>query len=108
MDELFEALVLVQTDKIEHFPIILFGTAYWGGLVSWMKEIMVREGKIAPEDLELLYPTDDPEEAVRYIVDCYNRKCWESPLADEAREAAPNSDPPRARRRTVRPPKRPA
>jgi uncharacterized protein (TIGR00730 family) len=94
MDELFEALTLIQTGKIDHFPVILFGTAYWAGLLDWLKQTMVAGGKIAPQDLDLLYPTDDPEEAVRIIVDCYNRSCWDSPLVDEARQSAGHQHPP--------------
>jgi uncharacterized protein (TIGR00730 family) len=89
MDELFEALVLIQTGKVQHFPVILFGTRYWGGLLDWLQETMVAEGKITPEDLQLLYPTDDPEEAVRIIVDCFKEQCWESPVASHARRKAP-------------------
>jgi uncharacterized protein (TIGR00730 family) len=81
MDELFEALVLIQTGKIQHFPVVLFGTQYWGGLLDWMKQTMMAEGKIEQPDLALLYPTDDPEEAARIVVDCYNENCSASPLA---------------------------
>src|SRR5947209_4433830 len=65
MDELFEALVLIQTGKLQHFPIVLFGTAYWGGLVDWLRATMVPAGKIEAADLDLLYPTDDPAEAAK-------------------------------------------
>ncbi len=80
MDELFEALVLIQTGKIQSFPIVLFGTRYWSGLLTWMKETMAAEGKISPDDLSLVYPTDDPVEAARIIVDCFNKQCFESGL----------------------------
>ena len=63
LDELFESLTLAQTGKIEHFPIVLFGTAYWDGLIDWLKEVVLASGAIAPEDLKLLSFTDDPEEA---------------------------------------------
>ena len=64
MDELFEALTLVQTHKVTSFPVVLVGKAYWGGLVEWIKSSMLREGKIAAPDVDLLHLTDDPDEAV--------------------------------------------
>jgi uncharacterized protein (TIGR00730 family) len=69
MDELFEALTLVQTGKVTRFPVVLLGSAYWRGLIDWLTTTMVAEGKVNPEDLDLLCVTDDVEEAVRYIVD---------------------------------------
>src|SRR5579864_7978356 len=63
LDELFESLTLAQTGKIEHFPIVLFGTPYWEGLLDWMKEQVLPAGAIAPDDLNLMSVTDDPEEA---------------------------------------------
>ena len=68
MDELFEALTLVQTGKVTRFPVVLLGTAYWRGLVDWMSSTMSAEGKINPNDLDLLCLTDDVDEAVRHIV----------------------------------------
>src|SRR5690606_31838314 len=67
MDELFEALTLIQTGKIRDFPVILFGRDYWSGLLSWIRDTMLHEGKISAEDLELLVVTDSPEEAVAVI-----------------------------------------
>ncbi len=64
MDELFEALTLIQTRKIKPFPVFLFGSSYWEGLLAWMGEHMVREGKISPEDLEFLHVVDSAEEVV--------------------------------------------
>jgi uncharacterized protein (TIGR00730 family) len=63
LDELFESLTLAQTGKIEHFPIVLFGSPYWKGLLDWMKEHVLPSGAIAEEDLQLMTLTDDPEEA---------------------------------------------
>ena len=60
LDETFEALTLIQTGKIRHFPVVLVGTDYWGGLVDWIRERLVAEGKIAAEDLDLICLTDDP------------------------------------------------
>ena len=67
MDELFEALTLVQTHKIQNFPIVLFGTKYWQGLIDWMQETMVPCGTILPADIDMLHLTDDPDDVVRYI-----------------------------------------
>jgi uncharacterized protein (TIGR00730 family) len=60
MDELWEALTLIQTDKIHHFPVVLVGTDYWRGLVDWVGDRMLAEGNISPDDLELWTLTDDP------------------------------------------------
>jgi uncharacterized protein (TIGR00730 family) len=68
MDELFEALTLVQTRKVTRFPVVLMGSAYWRGLLDWMRDAMQAEGKIGPEDLNLVCLTDDVDEAVRHIV----------------------------------------
>jgi uncharacterized protein (TIGR00730 family) len=68
MDELFEALTLIQTRKIRNFPVVLFGREYWGGLVQWIKEIMIEKATISPEDIDLLILTDSPEEAVQAVI----------------------------------------
>jgi uncharacterized protein (TIGR00730 family) len=78
LDELFEALTLIQTGKVRNFPVILFGSEYWRGLVDWIRGVMLEEGKISADDLQLLVVTDDPEEAVRIIVDCHERHCAEA------------------------------
>ncbi|MDI6742851.1 MAG: TIGR00730 family Rossman fold protein [Smithella sp.] len=67
MDELFEALTLIQTRKIKSFPLILMGSEYWGGLIDWLKDKMLKECKINPEDMDLIQVVDDPGEAVRLI-----------------------------------------
>lgn len=64
IDELFEALTLAQTGKVTTFPIVLFGSAYWGGLVDWLRGTMLTDGKINEPDLDLLYVTDDVDDAV--------------------------------------------
>jgi uncharacterized protein (TIGR00730 family) len=69
LDELFEALVLVQTRKVTSFPVVLVGSEYWGGLVDWLRERVLAEGMIAEKDLELFSVTDDPAEAVRLIIE---------------------------------------
>ena len=70
LDELFEALTLIQTGKIRNFPVVLFGSAYWNGLIDWMREVQLPAGVIGQEDIDLLTVTDDPEEAAR-IVEAY-------------------------------------
>ncbi|MBU1745749.1 MAG: TIGR00730 family Rossman fold protein [Proteobacteria bacterium] len=67
MDELFEALTLIQTRRIKAFPVILMGSEYWKGLFDWLRETMLRDNKISPDDLELLQIIDDPDEAVKHI-----------------------------------------
>jgi len=67
MDELFEALTLIQTHKIKPFPVYLYGKSYWGGLVHWLKNVMVKEGNISPEELDILHVVDDQQEIVEGI-----------------------------------------
>jgi uncharacterized protein (TIGR00730 family) len=64
MDELFEALTLIQTRKIKPFPVYLLGKKYWEGLIGWVKGVMVSEGKISVEDLDILHIVDDQKEVV--------------------------------------------
>jgi uncharacterized protein (TIGR00730 family) len=68
LDELFEAVTLVQTGKARHFPAVLVGTEYWGGLLSWLREEPLAEGKLAQADLDLLHVCDDPAEVVSAAV----------------------------------------
>ncbi|HEX8392584.1 MAG TPA: TIGR00730 family Rossman fold protein [Longimicrobium sp.] len=75
MDELFEALTLIQTGKVRDFPVVLVGTAYWKGLIDWIRGTLLAEGKISPEDVDLLMVTDSPEEAVAAIEKCYVANC---------------------------------
>ncbi len=67
MDELFEALTLIQTRRIKPFPVILMGSDYWKGLFDWLRKTMLRDGMISPEDLERFLIVDDPCDAVRHI-----------------------------------------
>jgi uncharacterized protein (TIGR00730 family) len=71
LDELFEALTLIQTGKVHNFPIVLYGAAYWGGLLRWARDTMLSEGKISQADLELLHICDDPAEVRDFIVQAY-------------------------------------
>jgi uncharacterized protein (TIGR00730 family) len=77
MDELFEALTLIQTSKVGNFPVVLFGSAYWAGLLDWLRGTMAAEGKIAPSDLDLVHVTDDPSDAASHIVArCRENGTW--------------------------------
>jgi uncharacterized protein (TIGR00730 family) len=67
MDELFEALTLIQTKRIKSFPVILMGREYWEGLLQWLKETMLKEEKISEEDLDIIRVIDDPGDIVRHI-----------------------------------------
>ncbi len=67
LDELFEAVTLVQTGKITKFPIVLVGGSYWSGLLAWLRDVVAGEGKVSPGDLDLLSIADDPDEVVRII-----------------------------------------
>jgi uncharacterized protein (TIGR00730 family) len=69
LDELFEAYTLIQTDKVSKFPIILVGRDYWGGLIDWIKETVLKEKNISPEDLDLFELVDTKDE----VMDCLNR-----------------------------------
>ena len=67
LDELFEAITLIQTGKIRHFPVVLIGHAYWDGLLAWLRDVQVPAGAVDLQDLELLRVTDDVDEAVAII-----------------------------------------
>jgi uncharacterized protein (TIGR00730 family) len=79
LDELFEALTLIQTGKISDFPVVLIDSDYWQGLVEWIQTRLLAEGMISPEDEALLVVTDDPAEAVATVVTCWERRCAEIP-----------------------------
>ena len=68
LDELYEALTLIQTGKIVHFPVVLFRRSHWEGALGWTRERLLGEGLVSAADLELLSVTDDPEEAVRAVI----------------------------------------
>ena len=94
LDELFEALTLVQTHKIHRFPIILYGRAYWQGLLDWIESTQLGEGMVSPDDLNLLVVSDSLEEIRDIMVDCYNNKCWSTWKMSEG--AKLDSTPPEA------------
>jgi len=87
LDELFEALTLIQTGKVRGFPVVLFDSSYWADLVDWINGPLLEEKMISPEDLELLHLTDDAEDAVATVVDCYRERCAESPAEPEKVDA---------------------
>lgn len=72
LDELFEALTLIQTRKISNFPIVLYGTRYWQTLLDWTREFALAEGKISPADLDLFHVTDSPAKVVEIVVQSEN------------------------------------
>jgi uncharacterized protein (TIGR00730 family) len=78
-DELFEALTLIQTGKVLHFPVVLFDSDYWEELLEWVRGELLADGMISPEDLDLLYVTDDIDVAIARVQECYDRRCAEMP-----------------------------
>jgi len=92
LDELFEALTLVQTRKISRFPIVLYSSAYWKGLLDWIKGTQLVAGAISAEDMNLLIVTDSIDEARDVLVDCYNTRCWTTWKKSEG--AKLDADPP--------------
>ena len=93
LDELFEALTLVQTGKVRDFPIILFGTDYWKGLLEWIEGPLAVSGKISPEDLRLLFITDSPDEAVGHVKENYGKHLERLRERRAAREVRPEPVP---------------
>jgi uncharacterized protein (TIGR00730 family) len=85
LDELFEALTLIQTGKARNFPVVLIDSDYWDELMDWVRGELLADGMISPEDLDLLHVTDDLEHAVEVVLDCYETRCAEVP--DEPRKA---------------------
>jgi uncharacterized protein (TIGR00730 family) len=87
LDELFEALTLIQTQKVQNFPVILLGTDYWGGMIDWIRESLLAESAINADDVDLLRLTDDPKEAVRII------KTYERSHRQKAAAVSPGTKP---------------
>ena len=89
LDEMFEALTLIQTGKLRNFPVILFGCDYWQGLYDWIRGTVLAEGKIKPDDLKLLSMTNDPPEVCRLVTEYYEREwlaCGNERPKDELRD----------------------
>jgi len=78
LDELYEALNLIQTGKVMHFPVVLFDRDHWSEMLDWVREELLRDHFISPGDVDLLSVTDDVDEAVELVVDCYERRCAET------------------------------
>jgi uncharacterized protein (TIGR00730 family) len=78
LDELFESLTLIQTDKVRQFPVVLVGKSHWADLLAWIAEEPLAKGMISPEDVDLLHVTDDVGEAVQLMRDCWERQCAEA------------------------------
>ena len=74
LDELYEALTLIQTGKVQHFPVVLFGSDYWSGMLDWLRSRTLAEGMISPDDVQLLHVTDDPEDAVKLVIERFERR----------------------------------
>src|SRR6476619_4586725 len=87
LDELYESLTLIQTGKIRHFPVVLFDSDYWAEMLAWIRGELLADGMISPDDIELLHVTDDADEAVRLVLECYERRCAESPAAPQKEDA---------------------
>jgi uncharacterized protein (TIGR00730 family) len=87
LDELFEALTLIQTGKAQNFPVVLIDTDYWGEMLDWIKGEMLPDGMISPEDLDLLHVTDDLDEAVRTVLESYGENGAEIPAEPRKADA---------------------
>jgi uncharacterized protein (TIGR00730 family) len=87
LDELYESLTLIQTGKVLNFPVVLVGTDFWGKLLDWMRDELLAEGMISPNDVELLHVTDDPAEAVGLVVDSYEHRNTIFPAEPEKADA---------------------
>ena len=87
LDELYEALTLIQTGKVLHFPVVLFDSDYWGEMLEWIRDELLRNRMISPDDVDLLAVTNDPAEAVEIVVDCYERRCAQVPAAAHKQDA---------------------
>ena len=88
LDELFESLTLIQTDKVLEFPVVLIGTTYWRGLLEWISERPLATGKISPEDVGLLHVTDEVADAVMLIRDVWHRTVAQPPVHEPAKADA--------------------
>lgn len=81
LDEVFEILTLVQTGKLDPMPIVFFGSSYWNGLLAWIRNTMLTEGKVSPQDLELYTVTDDPDEAASTVIQAIKEASENPPTA---------------------------
>ncbi len=88
LDELFESLTLIQTGKVLNFPVVLYDSEYWKGMLDWIRRRVVEEGMVSREDVGLLYMSDSPAEAVEIVLDCYEIRCAQRGVAEPAKEDA--------------------
>ena len=87
LDEMFEALTLIQTGKVFNFPVVLFGHDHWSGLVNWIDDRLVTAGLVSPSDEDLLFVTDDPLATVKLVVECYEERSAQAGMSAEPRKA---------------------
>ena len=87
LDEMYEALTLIQTGKVLHFPVVLVGTDYWRDLLAWVSDEPLSQRLISPNDLELLSVTDEPAEAVETVITCYEQRCAHVPAGAHKEDA---------------------
>src|SRR2546423_8494446 len=87
LDELYEALTLIQTGKILHFPVVLFGSDYWEEMLAWFRAELLPDGMISADDVELLHVTDDHNRAVDYVLECYEKRCADMPQTTRKEDA---------------------
>jgi uncharacterized protein (TIGR00730 family) len=87
LDELYEAMTLIQTGKIHQFPVVLFDSDFWGEMIEWFNEELLAGGMISPDDVALLHVTDDADEAVRFVLECYDKRCAEGQVDPEKADA---------------------
>lgn len=86
MDELFESLTLVQTGKVSNFPVVLFGSQYWNGLLAWLKDTMLAGGRISPADLDLIAVVDTPGDACKHVLRTMREGGWLKEKEEAARD----------------------
>ncbi len=85
LDEMFEALTLIQTGRIKNFPVVLMGRDFWKGLVGWLTDTVARERMISPEDLQMFHVTDDPADAVQFVLERVRLQMMEESLANNSK-----------------------
>jgi len=89
LDELFEALTLIQTRRIKRFPVFLVGSDFWTPMVSWLEKGPLERGLISPKDLKLFKVVDDPDELVEFIAWCEKERCYDFTNGDPRRDSGP-------------------
>jgi uncharacterized protein (TIGR00730 family) len=87
LDELYESLTLIQTGKIKHFPVVLYDSRYWEEMFDWIRDELLPDGMISADDIELLRLTDEIDEAVDHVLECYDRRCADDPHAPHKEDA---------------------